>query len=144
MLRLSDFYYKSNISFSGTGLGRQFHHGFTSVRPSLAASSAVVLTTPVVAIPTPLVPHLRPFDLNLTRATGRRLCRPLSYLSTYPPGRQLDHRSTGRRLYRPLSHLTYARLNFFNLTRATGRRYTDPSHTPLTPVCLLTAEPRLR
>ena len=129
------FYYKSNIlhrqrsrpsipprlhlspSQPGRQLGRRSYYtgrrytdpSRTSVRPRLAASSTIGL--PVVAIPTPLPPHLRPFDFfNLTRATGRRLSRPLSYLSTTPPGRQLDHRTTGRRLRRPLSYATNARL----------------------------------
>ena len=118
MLRLIDGFITSPKSFTGTGLGRQFDHGFTSVRPVQPPSSAVGLPVagyadpsrtsvrprlaasstiglPVVAIPTPLTPHLRPFD-------------------------------------------------FFNLTRATGRRHADPSLTPLTPVCFQTAEPRLR
>jgi len=133
MLRLSDFYYKSNISFTGTGLGRQFDHGFTSVRPVQPPSSAV--GSPVVGYADPSHTSLTPVrTFNLTRATGRRLCRPPSYLTyarsnfkpnsvhrssamptplvpqyvpAWPPARPSVYRSS---LYRPLSHLTYARL----------------------------------
>ena len=99
----------SPISFEGTGLGLQFDHGFTSVRPVQPPSSAVgspvlgyagppsyltyarsnfktLLGLPVVAKPTPLVPQ---------------------YVPAWPPARPSVYRPS---LYRPLSHLTYARL----------------------------------
>jgi len=98
----------SPISIEGTGLGLQFDHGFTSVRPVQPPSSAV--GSPVVGYADPPRTSLTPVRIFKPYSGYRSsLSRPLSYLSTSPPGRQLDRRST-------------------------GRRYTDPSHTSLTPV----------
>jgi hypothetical protein len=107
MLRLSDLLQvqypsKEPVSaFNSTTALPQSVPFSPPARPSVRRSSAM---------PAPPRTSLTPVRI-LKPYSGYRssLSRPLSYLSTSPPGRQLDHRST-------------------------GRRYTDPSHTSLTPV----------